>query len=329
MIVDVHAHVLPEEAVQRMQRESRQHAPALRERTEQDATLVMGAVSYPGFRRGGWDLEHRLAELDAHRLDAQLLAPVPFAFGYELDSSLATTFAQIQNEELAVFVRSSGRLAGLATLPLQAPEAAAAELRRALGTLGLRGAELGTQVMGVDLDDPRFEVVWAAAEETGAFLFVHPWQVAGADRLRDFYLTNVVGNPFETTIAIARLVLGAVLQRFPRLTLCFAHGGGFLPYQRGRLEHAWEVQPEARRSLSEPPATYLDRLYVDSVLFSPQALELAVRTLGSEHVLLGSDYPFRMGLEDPLALLAEANLPEADRQLIAGDTAARLLGFER
>jgi aminocarboxymuconate-semialdehyde decarboxylase len=327
LIVDVHAHVLPEQAVQRMQRESREHAPDLRERTADDATLVMGAVSYSGFRRGGWDLEQRLAELDAHRLDAQLLAPVPFAFGYELDPSLATTFAQIQNEELAAFVRSSDRLAGLATLPLQAPDAAAVELRRAVGTLGLRGAELGTQVQGVDLDDPRFEVVWAAAEETAAFLFVHPWQVAGADRLRDFYLTNVVGNPFETTIAIARLVLGGVLQRFPRLTFCFAHGGGFLPYQRGRLEHAWEVQPEARRRLSDAPASYLDRLYVDSVLFSPEALELAVRMMGAEHVLLGSDYPFRMGLDDPLALLAAADLSETDRRRIAGETAARLLGF--
>src|SRR4051812_1716113 len=170
MIVDIHSHVLPSAAATRMQRESAEHGPRFEQETEDAATLVAGPVRYDGFRRGGWDVDRRIAMLDTKGIDVQVVSPIPFTFYYGLDLGLATTFAQIQNEEIAAFVRRyPTRLAGLATLPMQDPEAAAVELRRAMGDLGLRGAELGTHIQGKNFDAPELDPFWQAAQETGAF----------------------------------------------------------------------------------------------------------------------------------------------------------------
>ena len=326
MNVDVHAHILTERAMARMQRESPEHAPRLVERSDDGAVLELGGVRQRPFGRGAWDIERRLADMDATGVDVQALSVVVVTFGYHLDPALATTFAQIQNEEIASLVRSHpDRFVGLATLPMQDPQAAATELRRAIRDLGLRGALIGTNVAGRNLDAPEFEPVWDAAQELGAFLFFHPERVAAAERLADYYLTNLLGNPFDTSVAIASLVFGGVVERFPGLTLCFAHGGGFIPYQRGRLERGWQVRPEPRQKLKGAPGASFERLYFDSILHSPLALDFLVRTVGAEHILLGSDYPFDMGPEDPVASITSAVQDPDDRRRILGDTAARLL----
>jgi aminocarboxymuconate-semialdehyde decarboxylase len=326
VIVDVHAHALTEQAIARMQRESPEHAPRLVERTDDSAVLEVDDFRQRPFRPGAWDFERRLGDMDAAGVDMQALSVVVATFGYHLEPALATTFAQIQNEEITGLVRSyPDRFVGLATLPMQDPNSAAAELRRAVKELGLRGAEIGTNVAGRNLDSPELEPVWAAVEELGAFLFVHPDRVAAAERLSDYYLTNLLGNPLDTSIAIASLVFGGVLERYPRLILCFAHGGGFVPYQRGRLEHGWRVRAEPRQKLKGAPEASFQRLYYDTILHSPQALDYLVRTVGAEHVLLGSDYPFDMGPRDPVASVESAVQDADDRRCILGDTAARLL----
>lgn len=329
MKIDVHAHVLTEDTMARLQRESPAHAPRIVERTDDWAVLAIGDFQYRPFPRGGWDVARRLADMDATGVDVEALSVVPFTFGYHLDPALALAFAQVQNEAIAELARQHPRrFVGLATLPLQDPEAAARELRRAMRDLGLRGAAIGTNVAGRNLDWPDLEPLWAAAQELGAFLFVHPERVAAAERLRDYYLINLLGNPIDTSIAIASLVFGGVLERFPGLTLCFAHGGGFVPYQRGRLEHGWRLRAEPKRRLAGSPGPLLDRLYFDTILHSTPALEYLVRTAGPDHVLLGSDYPFDMGPESPVGEVERlAALGPAERQQMLGATAARLLGL--
>ena len=325
--IDIHAHVLTEATLARLQRESPSQAPRL-ERSGEDAALVVGSFRYPAFPRGGWDIERRLADMDAKRVAVQAVSVPPFVMLYELEAQVTTAFAQIHNEAIAELVRAQpDRFVGLATVPLQDPPAAAAELRRAMRQLGLRGMEIGANVAGRDLDDPELEPVWQAAQELGAFIFLHPQSVAAADRLRNYYLWNLLGNPLDTSIAAASLVFGGVLERYPDLRLCLAHGGGFIPYQRGRLEHGWRVRAEPRQRLQQPPGAFFDRLYFDTILHSDAALAYLVRTAGADHVLLGSDYPFDMGPAEPVESVRRAVPDAAAQAQVLGSTAARLLGL--
>src|SRR5207248_8728937 len=165
------------------------------------------------------------------------------------------------------------RFMGIATLPMQAPKLAAEELRHAMRVLGLSGAQIGSNIAGKNLDDPELEPVWATAAELDAFLLVHPINVAGMDRLGSYYLNNLIGNPLDTTIAAACLVFSGVLERYPTLKICLAHGGGFIPYQAGRLAHGWNVRPEPKNGLKVSPEASLRRFYYDTILHAQPQLE--------------------------------------------------------
>ena len=328
MRIDVHAHVLTERMMARLQEAAAEHAPRLQARHGDWAELWTGSGTYQPFPVGGWDIARRLADMDAVGVDVQVLGVVPFTYYYYLPVEVAQRFARIQNEEIAALCRQHPtRFVGLATLPMQAPELAAAELRYAMTELGLRGAALGTNIDGRNLDLPELEPVWAAAEELGAFLFVHPDRVCAQDRLGSYYLHNLIGNPTDTSIAIASLVFGGVVERHPRLVCCFAHGGGFIPYQQGRLLHGWRRRREPRARLQGSPAASLARLYFDTIVHSSPALRYLVQVAGAERVLLGSDYPFDMGPEDPVAEVLGADLSATEREAVLGGNAARLLGI--
>jgi aminocarboxymuconate-semialdehyde decarboxylase len=256
----------------------------------------------------------------------QVLAPTVFTFFYQHEPALGLSCAALQNDEIAAEIRRHpGRFLGIGGVPLQAPELAAQELRRAITTLGLSGAMIGTHVRGRNLDDPALAPFWAEAERLGAFIFIHPHGGAGAERLGAYYLKNLVGLPFETTIAGASLVFGGVLERHPGLKICLSHGGGFLPYQAGRFRHGYEVRPEAKINLESPPDQSIARLYYDTILHSKPTLEFLISSAGADHVLLGSDYPFDMGNLDCVARVAALAIPAQQRDLILGGYADRLL----
>jgi aminocarboxymuconate-semialdehyde decarboxylase len=195
--------------------------------------------------------------------------------------------------------------------------------------LGLYGAMIGSNVGGKNLDDPSFEPLWAAAEELGAFMMIHPGNVAGADRLRSYYLGNLIGNPLDTTIAAACLIFGGVLERHPRLDPVMAHGGGFTPYQGGRWVHGWQVRPEPKLHLKHSPQQYLDRLRYDTILHSKPALEFLVSSVGANRVFLGSDYPYDMGTLECARQVRVLGIAAADRDTILGDHAAAIFGKKR
>src|SRR5438105_1021267 len=172
----------------------------------------------------------------------------------------------------------------------QAPKQAADEFRHAVNVLGLRGAHIGSNIAGKNLDDPALEEVWATAAELDAFVLLHPINVAGADRLSSYYLTNLIGNPLDTTIAAACLVFSGALERYPGLKICLAHGGGFVPYQAGRLVGGWDVRAEPNRKLAKPPAEWLKRFYFDTIVQAKEALELLVANTGVKRGVCGSAY---------------------------------------
>jgi aminocarboxymuconate-semialdehyde decarboxylase len=191
--------------------------------------------------------------------------------------------------------------------------------------LGLKGAQIGSNVNGRNLDDPELEPLWAAANELSAFIMVHPTQVAGAERLKAYYLVNLIGNPLDTTIAAAALVFGGVIERHPRIKFLMVHGGGFVPYQAGRFQHGWQVRAEPRANLKSPPDASLGRLYFDTLLHSQPALQFLVSVCGASRVLLGSDYPFDMGTLECVRQVQALSVGEADKAAILGGAAMPLL----
>jgi aminocarboxymuconate-semialdehyde decarboxylase len=271
------------------------------------------------------DPARRLADMDAMGIDIQLVGPMPMPH-YWADRSLAADFSRATNEGIAAFCRKApDRLIGLGTTALQHPDLAVAELQHAIGPLGLRGVSVPTTVGTRELADPAHEPFWAAAAAAGALVLIHPWGCSLGPRLAAHYLGNTIGQPAETTIALSHLIFSGLLDRHPRLRLCACHGGGYLPSYIGRSDHAWKVRPDAR-GCADPPGAYLRRIWFDSLVFTTLGLEHLVAVAGADRVVLGTDYPFDMGVTDPLQRLdAATGLSAGDREAIRGKNATELL----
>jgi aminocarboxymuconate-semialdehyde decarboxylase len=325
--IDAHAHILTEATIATLQREVPSYRLRLRDVEGDFATLDVGAISYPKFPRGGWDLERRLEDMAKAKFDRQVLSVLPQTVAYEEEPALALALSQIQNDQIAALVkRHPDRFLGLGTVPLQSPDASVAELRRAVNQLGLRGVMIGSNVRGRNLDDPGLEPVWSAAAELGALVFIHPTTPAAADRLQHYYLRNFIGNPLDTTIAAACLVFTGVLERHPGIKILLSHGGGFLPYQAARFVHGWGEREEAKKRLRVSPAASLGRFLYDTILHARRPLEFLIGSAGADRVLLGSDYPFDMGQYDAVDLIESLSILETDQAKILGGNARTLLG---
>ncbi|MFD3870312.1 amidohydrolase family protein [Streptomyces sp. NPDC058623] len=269
----------------------------------------------------------RLAAMDAQGVDVQLVSPSPSHYHYWADEDTAEKVYRLANEATATHCAAApDRLRGLGLVPLQHPDQAAHALDHALEH-GLAGVEISSHAPGRDLSDPAYEPFWARAAETGAIVFLHPFGCTLDERLNQWYLSNTVGQPTENAVALSHLIFSGVLDRHPGLKLIAAHGGGYLPTHIGRSDHAWSARSDAGSGCLHPPSSYLRRLYFDSLVHDPHILRELVRVVGSERVLLGSDFPFDMGTEDPVAALRAACLPEDELDAIRGGNAATLLNL--
>lgn len=326
LTIDTHAHILDSETIRLLQKEVPSIGLSLTPIDDDFADLAVAGTHYKPFPRGGWDLERRLADMAAYGFDRQVVAVCPQTVLYDQDPQLTLTASQIQNDQIAALCRSRpDQFYGLATVPMQAPELAATELRRAMAHGGLSGAMIGSNTEGKNLDDPALEPFWEVASELGAFILVHPLKVAGIDRQRSYYLQNFVGNPVDTTIAAACLVFGGVIERHPGINFLMSHGGGFTPYQAARWEHGWKMRHEARVTLKTSPKASLDRLIYDTILHDAAPLQFLVDQVGSGRVLLGSDYPFDMGQYDAVDVVNGLRLTASDREAILGNAALSML----
>jgi aminocarboxymuconate-semialdehyde decarboxylase len=326
LAIDAHAHILTEETMKLLEKETPKVAPKLSPLGQDKFELTIAGAPYRPFPKGGFDIEQRLKDMAASDVDMQLLSNTPQTFLYNQDAGLATASSIVQNDQIAKHVKNyPNKFYGLATLPMQAPKAAADELERAISRLGLKGAQIGSNIMGKNLDEPEFEPVWQVANRHSAFLMVHPNNVAGADRLRNYYLGNLIGNPLDTTIAAACLVFGGVIERFPDIRFFMVHGGGFTPYQAGRWQHGWHVRAEPQKHLKKPPAETIRTFYWDTILHGKPALEFLVKEYGASHVLLGSDYPYDMGTFECARQVKALSIPEIDKVTILNGVAQKLL----
>ncbi|MHA6631486.1 amidohydrolase family protein [Pseudonocardia sichuanensis] len=273
------------------------------------------------------DIEARLAGMDAAGIGTGVMSISPDLYAYEVGARDASVHAALVNDALADLVAAHpDRLAGLATLPLQEPESAVIELVRSVKDLGLRGAQIGPVIVGDWLDHPRFRPVLRAAADLRVPLVLHPYYLGPRPDFADYYLVNLVGNPLQTTTVAARLILGGVLDELPHLRFVLVHGGGFLPYQIGRLDHGWRVRPEAHGCV-DPPSAYLGRFAFDTLTHSPAALRYLL-DLAGDAVVYGTDTPFDMGGGSLTAQLRGLEVAPAVRAAVAGGTARRIFDLE-
>jgi aminocarboxymuconate-semialdehyde decarboxylase len=295
--IDVHNHAIPQPAVELLNRDP-----------------VYGVTIEDGVWRGGvhvnfelapsfLDAGAKLAELESHGIDGAVVSVSPTIFYYHVDAAAGEAIAVAGNEGLAAM--ASDRLKWMASVPLQAPERAAAVLSEA-AEAGAVGVEIGTSAgPETPLDDPSLEPFWAAASKLGLPVMLHPAYVPKHPRLQDYYLENVIGFPLETTIALERLICGGVLDRHPDLRVVGLHAGGYFPWQAGRLRHARTVRPELAESPADP-WSYLGRILLDPITHDADALRYLVAKIGAENIVLGTDLPFDMATPDPLGALRAA-----------------------
>jgi predicted TIM-barrel fold metal-dependent hydrolase len=276
--------------------------------------------------------DKRLAAMDAQAVDIEVLSINPNWYGR--DRELAAQVVKIQNEKLAELCAAKpDRFAGFASLTLQAPDLAVTELETAVRKQGLKGAAIGGNVDGVAFADPKFHPVWAKAEELGVPLFIHPQGVPELNKqlAGNGWLTNAIAYPAETSIALAHLIFEGTFDRFPRLKVIAAHGGGFLPSYADRSDHACLVSPASCNpdvKLQKQPTEYLKQIYFDSLVFTPEALRHLAAQVGAGQIVLGSDYPFPWQLQPVDHIFASTSLSDDDKADILGRTAAKLLGIE-
>ena len=274
------------------------------------------------------DVEAHLADLDEMGIDVQALSINPF--WYWADEDLSRKIIQIQNEKIAELCAAHPkRFAGLGSVALQHPSLAAEQMEDGVKKLGMRGFAIGGSVNGEDLSAPKFHPFWAKAEELETLIFIHP-QVAGTpideSRLKgNGFLDNVVGHPLETTLALTHLIQDGTLDLFPRLKICAAHGGGYLPSYSGRNDQCLIAFPNLCKPLKKPPTEYLKQLYFDSVLFTPEDMRHLIAVVGASQVVVGTDYPTLWNRTPVDRILAVPGLKDAERISIFGNTAAKLL----
>ena len=292
-----------------------------------DASVLTPRVN--GAEEAFIEIAQRFKAMDAQAVDMEVLSINPFWYGRDRD--LAAQIVKVQNEKLAELCAAHpDRFAAFASLTLQAPDLAVQELETAVRRQGLKGAAIGGMVNGVEFSDPKFHPVWAKAEELGAVLFIHPQGVPELSRRLggNGWLTNAIGNPLETTIALSHLIFEGTLDRFPGLKIIAAHGGGYLPSYADRSDHACLVGPAGCNPnimLKKKPTEYLRQLYFDSLVFSPEAIRHLAAQVGPDQIVLGSDYPYPWQLHPVDHIFACDSLNDQQKAAVLGETAARLL----
>ena len=275
----------------------------------------------------------RLVDMDRMGVDVQAVCPAPYHFFYFTEPDYGAELAREVNEGIAKLVADTpDRFVGLGSVPLQNAELAVRELDYAVKKLGLRGVEICTNVNGKNLTDPSLGLdrFFARCEQLGIVIFMHPLGYTQADRLTHHYFNNVIGNPLDSTVAVSHLIFDGVMARYPKLKVIVAHGGGFIAHYWARMDHAWRARPDCRTVIKRKPSSYLEKFYFDTITFDPEMLKRLIDRFGADHVVLGTDYPYDMGEDDPLGLVAQVKrLPRAARDLVIGGNAARLLKLKR
>jgi aminocarboxymuconate-semialdehyde decarboxylase len=329
MKIDFHAHFAPASAVRAAASGQDWHGVHMSRAASGALIGEAGGVAFdlPEWTARDESIADRLADLDAMRLDMQVLSIAPRFHRYHADRESSVAIARDMNDDLANLIAAAPRrLLGLIHLPLQDPSASVAELERMAMKPGILGAAVGTNVDGAPWDTPVLFPVLKAAQDAGLVIFFHPANRPKDDRMSRFHLKNLVGNPLETTLAIASLIFGGVLDKLLTAKFCFAHAGGYAVLGAGRFDYGYKARDDARVSADHLPTDYLKRLYYDSITFSDHALRHIIDVVGASQIVLGSDHPADMGTSDPVGFIEDCStLDEAEKDAILGGNLEALI----
>ena len=327
MIIDMHAHIFVKDALEKIAEKYTPHIPQLTiDAKGKYFITTKGKLSDPlEPMEEFYNTAKRITLMSEEGVDIQVLSVTPGNFCYDAPVKAGEALAVAQNNAIAEVVEAHPeRFVGSATVPLQDVDVAVQELDRAIKDLRFTSVEIGSNVAGRNLDSLELWPFYAKAQEMDVPIIVHPINNAGAERMQRYYLGNIVGNPLDTTIAIGSVIFGGVLEKFKSLKFCWAHGGGFFPYQIGRFDHAYKVRIESRANIPKPPSEYLKNMYFDTITHGKPALDFLIRTMGSGKVLLGTDFPWDMGEYDSVSTIESLDSTSKDRERVLGGNSKKL-----
>ncbi|MGG4454142.1 amidohydrolase family protein [Brevibacillus porteri] len=329
MRVDFHTHIIPEDLPNLAERFHGERWPVLHRTCTCGANIMVGGKVFREVTNQVWDPQKRIHDMQREGVDIQVLSPIPVTFSYWAPAVEAEVMARIQNDFIAETVNQHpNHFIGLGTVPLQDTEVAIREMDRCMHELGLRGIEIGTNVNGNNLDDPGLIPFFEMCQTWDVPLFVHPWETLGRERMPRHNLMYTVGMPSETALAAASLILGGVIEKFPRLKICFAHGGGSFPYILPRLDQGWKVWPHLRLT-DQPPSVYAKQFYFDSLTYDPLNIQYMMKRFGEDKILMGSDYPFLLRETPPGDVIDHTlELTDGQKRALLGENALRFLNIK-
>lgn len=331
MKIDIHTHILPENWPNLKDQFGYEGWVSIDHHHSGSAQMKKGDEVFRIIESNCWDPKIRLKECNDSNVDVQVLSTVPIMFSYWAKPNDALVLSKILNDNIAKTVNQNPKkFIGLGTLPMQSPEIAIWELERCIKDLGLHGVQVGSNINGMNLNDPSLFPVFEAASDLGASIFIHPWDILGKDQLNQYWLPWLVGMPAETSRAICSMIFGGVFEKLPKLRVAFAHGGGSFPATFGRIQHGYDVRPDlcAVDNFIDPKE-YLGKFWVDSLVHDIDSLEFLIKKLGSTSIALGSDYPFPLGEKKPGELIEDSELSKDLKEKILYKNALDWLNIKK
>jgi len=329
--IDLHTHILPESWPDLKEKYGYGGFINLEHHKPCCAKMMKDGKFFREIQNNCWDQKGRIKDCDESEVSMQVLSTVPIMFSYWAKPPDTLDLSKFLNDHIAGVVKDfPDRFIGLGTLPMQAPDLAVKELERCVKDLGLAGIEIGSHINDWNLDDEKLFPVYEAAEDLGAAVFVHPWDMMGKDRMPKYWLPWLVGMPAETSLAICSMIFGGIFEKFKKLKVCFAHGGGSFPMTIGRIEHGFNVRPDlVAIDNNINPRDYLGKFYLDSLVHDETALKFIVELIGEDKIVLGSDYPFPLGEHHPGKLIEKVyHYNKSVREKLLWKNAVEFLGEE-
>ena len=330
--IDIHTHIIPNDLPDFSKKFGYEGFVKLEKRNETEADMMLFNENFRTIQCNCWDPSVRVKDMTNSSIDVQVISPIPIMFSYWADPEDALIQSQIINDFIAdVCTKYPTKFIGLGTIPMQSSKHAIKELERCKNDLGLNGIEIGSNVNDHNLNEEQFHDIFEACEDLSLSLFIHPWQMMGMSKMKQYWLPWLVGMPAETTRAICSMIFGGVFDKFPKLRVAFAHGGGSFPYTLGRIEQGFIQRPDlCAVENSNNPISYLNKFYVDSIVHSEDSLNYLIKTMGVKQIALGTDYPFPLGENPPGKIIENSESLSIDmKERLYNGTALEWLDLDK